>query len=139
MSERLKTTGNVGVALLRAIHASADAFGPLKGATGGALHIIDQVSVRAFRHRLKMLTFTRRKTFHSNKAHWIEFGEYTADAVALIAHKMGTDPSKTDDQKDSAENVEKLKLLVLSTSLSFVRDPFLITAIEVSSTISRAK
>lgn len=43
-----ETTGNVAVALLKAIHSSADALPPLKGATGGVLHIVELVSVRTF-------------------------------------------------------------------------------------------
>jgi len=34
------------LALLRLTHAAADVFPPLKGATGGALHIVDMVTGR---------------------------------------------------------------------------------------------
>jgi hypothetical protein len=42
----LKETGEVAFALLKLTSASADAFPPLKSAAGGALHIVEMVSVR---------------------------------------------------------------------------------------------
>jgi hypothetical protein len=38
--------GEAAWALLRLTHAAADVFPPLKGAVGGALHIIDIVKVQ---------------------------------------------------------------------------------------------
>jgi hypothetical protein len=42
----LKETGEIAFALLKLTGASADAFPPLKSAAGGALHIVEMVSVR---------------------------------------------------------------------------------------------
>lgn len=106
----LETTGNVVVALLKAVHSSADALPPLKGATGGALRIVELVSVRPSFHNLQRSMLTATQTFHSNSAKWIEFGDYIGDAVARIVHNVGIDPSTPDDaKKDFDENIKKLQ------------------------------
>jgi hypothetical protein len=42
----LREGGEAALALLRLTYAAADVFPPLKSAAGGALHIVDMVTVR---------------------------------------------------------------------------------------------
>jgi hypothetical protein len=43
---KLQAVGEGGLLILQALNSTSDVFPPLKAATGGALHIVNQVKAR---------------------------------------------------------------------------------------------
>lgn len=85
---------------LELVAASADAFPPLKSATGGALWISIAIKVCILKILMRCRHFSMRygpQEFKSNQKEWIEFAEYIEQAIAcVVASVSEADPDRRD-------------------------------------------
>ncbi|KAI0055606.1 hypothetical protein BV25DRAFT_166297 [Artomyces pyxidatus] len=77
------------VEFLRAVNASADVFGPLKSAVGGALYVAETV-----------------KKFKSNKKDWDRFGAHIQDCLACVLIPENNKDT-SDDRKEHVKVLAK--------------------------------
>lgn len=101
----LKETSEAILPFLRAVHAAADVFPPLKTAVGMGLVIGETIA-----------------TFKSNKKEWTRFGTYVQEALGCIVQSL---PGANTPRADLRQNLEKLEQCVpLLTAVCIISDDF---------------
>ncbi|KAF8341377.1 uncharacterized protein EI90DRAFT_3033756 [Cantharellus anzutake] len=87
----LAAGGDMAIQVLRAVHSTADVFPPLKGATGTALLILNEVQM-----------------FQEDKKEWEDFGNYVVENVAEVVAAIRSYDSSSEEAKPWVESATKL-------------------------------
>jgi hypothetical protein len=105
----VKESGEAIFTLLELTSATADAFPPLKSATGGILHIAELVVVHIYLcdPSVMLIVVLYTQQFKSNKQEWASFAQYINDTLACMIQFL---LDVNQPRGDLVQNIKKLNL-----------------------------